>query len=65
MNSSVYFSHASLCTAGDTGHLPCKSTTNTITILLTVVKETCDVYSEFPIKHIDKLSGKRAAVFDV
>jgi len=65
MNSSVYFRPASLCAAGDIGHLPCKSTTNTITILWTVVTERFDVYSEFPIKHIDKLRGKRAAVFDV
>lgn len=65
MNSSVYFRPASLCAAGDIGHLLCKSTTNTNTSLLTVFKETFDVYSEIPIKHIDKLRGKRAALFDV
>jgi hypothetical protein len=65
MNSSVYFRPASLCTAADTGHLLCKSIINTNVILLTVVKERFDIYSEFLIKYIDKLRGKRAAVFDV
>jgi hypothetical protein len=63
MNSSVYFRPASLCAAGDIGHLLWKRTTNTS--LLTVFKEIFDVYSEIPIKHIDKLRGKRAAVFVV
>jgi hypothetical protein len=61
-NSSVYFRPASLCAARDMGHLLCKSTTNTNTSLLTVSKETFDVYSKILIKHIGKLGGKRAAV---
>jgi len=65
MNSSVYFRPASLCAAGDMGHLLCKSTSNKNTSLLTVSKETFDVYSEIPVKHIGKLRAKRAAVFGV
>jgi hypothetical protein len=64
-NPSVYFRHASLCAARDMGHLLCKSKTNTNTSLLTVSKETFDVYFEILIKHIGKLRGKRAAVFGV
>jgi hypothetical protein len=61
MNSSVYFRAVSLCAAGDIGHLLCKNTTNTNTYLLTVFKEIFDVFSDIPIKYIDKLGGKRAA----